>query len=278
MKYIYLIFMFFIFNSYATKPEKLLKNLNCKYLKSGVDLDSQDSLDLLFDYKIYKQIIKDNILDELIKKSGFEPNDENRMIFFAAISKDLQNQITKSFENNSCNSSTNILLAQDSLVSQVEMTRSLTSAVQAMALSISKPASSGKFWLGIGAVFFVLGAEFGWFKNFTKITDFYTNTKEKIVGVSEFLGRKLVENSFLKRYVYIDYLEDHKYVNKLGKEFGEIIKWLEEDKDGCKYDWLMNAGSIVLLKKGINLKDLLKIKKGDVNAYIWPIDLVSKKP
>jgi hypothetical protein len=170
------------------------------------------------------------------------------------------------------------LLAQDSLVSQVEMTRSLTSAVQAMALSISKPALSGKFWIAVGAVFFVLGAEFGWFKNFIKITDFYTNTKEKVVGVSEFFGRKLVENSFLKRYVYIDYLEDHKYVNKLGKEFDEIIKWLEEDKDGSKHDWLMNIGSIVLLKKGINLKKLLNSKDGEVNAYYWSIDLVSKKP
>ncbi len=275
MKRFYFIFILFILNCSGTKTEKLLKNLNCKYLDLGVDIDnSGESLDLLFDYKIYKQLIKDNILDELIKKSGFEPNEENRLIFFAAISKDLQKQITKSFESTSCSFESNDhLLTKEMLTAQSEMTRSLTSAMQSMALTMAKPASSGKFWLIVGGIFFILGAEFGWFKNFKEITDFYTKTKEKTLKIGGILGRKLVEVTPLEKIVSLDYLDDHRYVNQLEQRFKDIITWIKDDKTKSRHEALKKANKITFMDK--NGKQIIFTKTGN-NSWTTGFEEINK--
>ena len=269
------------------KKDTPFRDLSHKLLKDGISID-EDSLDLVFDYKLYKKLVTDSLLDDLILQSGFEPNDENRMIFFSVISKDLQEQIKNSFMGSLNNENHNYVSHRDmqyrDMQYQAEMTRSMMTLVQSMASNIKRPENSGKYGLAFVGILIVVAAEFGFFGKAIKISHWFFNVKDKIHNASESASAsakgfwdkvwsKTVEKTFLKDIIYLDYtkgdsvamnfLENYKRFERAIKDDPEIVKKLAE----CKRISLSDRKGRVLVCPECNGPDEL----------IWDVRDCSKK-
>ncbi len=171
-------FNWFSFNVLTAKwfKKELAKDLRAVLINQGIDLE-ESAEDLIFEYKIYKKLIQDSLLDELIKNAGLEPNEENRMIFFSALSKDIQNHVKKSFsnftENKNQPKNRNQNIAQDyhnrsnfngmdpSFYYQAEMTRNLYSMLPFMNSKSDESKGIKKRHLVLGGVLIYFITKFG---------------------------------------------------------------------------------------------------------------------
>lgn len=231
-------------------PDVPFKDLSHKFLIDGIQIDD-DSLDLVFDYKLYKKLLIDNILDNLILDAGFEPNDENRMIFFSVISKDLQQQIKRSFSRDSENKNHDTYsqnnaqyrdMQYQNMQYQTEMTRSMLTLAQTAISSMKKSENKGKYGLAFGGFIALLMAEFGFFGKAVKISNWFFNAKDKIHDFAETVAMKstsfwgsvksnTVENTFLKHVIYRDFTKGDPVAENFIKNYERFKRTIKDDKE-----------------------------------------------
>ncbi|MBD3273479.1 hypothetical protein GF385_03985 [Candidatus Dependentiae bacterium] len=238
-KGILLIFLFLsTFNN--LKPwfnkNKLSKDLRSVLVDQGIDME-QSATNLLFDYQIYKKMIQDEFLDKLIKKAGFEANEENRTIFFSAISKDLQEHIKKSFSEFTRSPNTSI---DPNLYLQLEMTRNFPAILTSMGSKIQKSKNSSKFYLVLVAVAAYFITKFGILGKSIKLSYGYMKAKENVDKISEktknttsYLWNKLRKfgQTVGRPFTLMDYSKDYKDSEEFFKFYRLFENILKDDKE-----------------------------------------------
>lgn len=269
-----------------------LKGLQHKILNNDIHIDN-DSLDLVFDYKLYKKLLVDNILDDLILDAGFEPNSENRMIFFSAISKDLQKKITNVLspiiKNDDYQFYNSTVSPYDSMQYknmqyQTEMARSMATLAQTAISTIKQPENKRKYGLAFGGFMVLLMAEFGFFGKVLKISNWFLNVKDKINNVTGTVSTKskgffyntwenIVEKTFLKNIIYRDFTKGDPVAENFIENYEQFEQTIKDDKEIIKL--LGKCNKIMLCdKKG---KALLCPNCVGPDDLYWRIRDFSKK-
>ena len=200
-------FNWFSFNILSAKwlKKELAKDLRTVLMNQAVDLE-ESAEDLIFEYKIYKKLIQDSLLDELIENAGLEPNQENRMIFFSAISKDLQDHIKESFsdfsDNKNQSENRNQHPVQDypnrsnfngmdpSFYYQAEMTRGLYSMLPFMNSRSDESKGIKIRHLVLGGVIIYFFTKFGVISTGIKVLNKYIKTTESVGDLVSKVGEK----------------------------------------------------------------------------------------
>ncbi len=261
MKKNLLLLMFLSFSLLAKQTCKnlLLKDISEKYLKSGVNLEAQDSFDLLFEYEIYQKLIKDlnikDLLDRVIENAGFIPTDENRMIFFSAISKELRDKIKFSFDSVTGGSNYGNQVNfqnSDMLAYQTEMTRTLTSLLQHVNTKINDNVGVKRKYLIMAVIGAFIASELGFFKKMIGMSHFYMKNKERVVKKVDAFG------SWIKRktdpvtdiFVRKDYASQNPKLKKFVSALKQFKTELYDTQDWHGDKYLGSAEKIVVECKG----------------------------
>lgn len=229
--------------------KELAKDLRSVLVKQGIDLED-GAEDLIFEYKIYKKLIQDSLLDDLIKNAGLEPNEENRMIFFSAISKDLRDHIKQSFIGFTGNNNqpftknypngSNFNYVDPNFYYQAEMTRNLPAIIAAMGSKVGESKSIDKIYLALGAAFIYFVTKFGILGRGIKIGYKYMQAKENVNSfvskTSEVTGNiwsKLSKfgRSVIRPFMLVDYVDDYEESQEFFKFYKLFEEVLRDDRD-----------------------------------------------
>lgn len=113
-------------------------------------------------------------------------------------------------------------------------------------------------------------------KEFKDNNETYKSATNKLSKMFNFIGRKTVESTPLNRYVRIDYLKDHEYIDKLKKGLDDFMGWVADDITQTRYQELLKAKNIIIADENrVPLEWYVDGKRE--NTYVWPINLEPKK-
>ncbi|MFH1461796.1 MAG: hypothetical protein ABIF12_02540 [bacterium] len=232
-----------------SNKQVLLKDFRSVFIPDEIDL-RQDTQDLLFQYQVYKKLIQDNFLDQLIKDSGFEPNQETRTIFFSALTKELQDVIKKSFTDFAQNNNGGVIKNNTSgpinngfdpnLFLQADMTRNLSTALASLNSNLNKTKEfkiKNVFLLGL--ITYIV-AKSNIITGTIKTSYNYIKAKENIKGKSSrvisFIDRsinkiKVLGRDFLGLVIPVDHSQGHDESAEFFKFYEYFERYLKSDKE-----------------------------------------------
>ena len=229
--------------------KELAKDLRSVLIRQGIDLED-GAEDLIFEYKIYKKLIQDSLLDDLIKNAGLELNEENRMIFFSAISKDLRDHIKQSFSEFTGNNNqpftknhpngSNFNGVDPYFYYQTEMTRNLPAIIAAMGSKVGESKAINKIYLALGAAFIYFVTKFGILGRGIKIGYKYMQAKENVDSfvsktseVTSNIWSKLSKfgRSVIRPFTLVDYADDYEESQEFFKFYKLFEEILRDDRD-----------------------------------------------
>jgi hypothetical protein len=227
---------------------QLITDLKSVFANKSIDVKDKQQ-DILFDYQVYKKLIQDNFLDDLIIKSGFEPNQETRAIFFSALTKELQDTIKKSFTEYT---GSNVNNFDPNVFMQAEMTRNLSSVLNNLNSKLDKENSIKTKHLILGGIFLYLFAKLGFIRSAFKASFNLLKAAENVDGKSSkvfgFINSTIKKTSalgrsFLTNIYPVDFSKDVKESEEFFTFYEFFEKYLKNDKDFVR-DFAKNYESI----------------------------------
>lgn len=235
---------------YGSKKSDLITDFKDIFINKNIDI-KDDSQNMLFEYQIYKKLIQENFLDDLIIKSGFEPNQETRTMFFSALTKEFQDVIKKSFTNfsgnnlNSNNFDPNVFM-------QAETTRNLSSVINSLNSKLNQDntiKTRHLIWTGI---FLYLFAKLSFIRSAFKTSFNFLKAAENVDGkTSKFFGfinstigkTSELSRNILTHFLPVDFSKDVKESEEFFRFYEFFEQYLKNDKDFVK-DFAKNYESI----------------------------------
>lgn len=259
----------------GANKQVLLKDFRSVFITDEIDL-KQDSQDLLFQYQVYKKLIQDNFLDQLIIDSGFEPNQETRSIFFSALTIELQDVIKKSFSDfiqnsgnqaPSNNSGGTVFSGIDpNLFLQAEMTRNFSTALA----SLSNTKEFKIKNLIIGGLILYLITKFNVIREVVKTSFNYLKAKDNIVAkTSPFIS--FIDSSInqiglsakgvLSRFIPVDYSKNIPSSSEFFKFYEHFETVLKSDDEFVKNKALHYEYIDVVYKTNEGVSTYIRLSK-----------------
>lgn len=238
------------FSILGANNSELIENLKPHFVNKGINTQN-DSNNLLFEQQVYKKLIQENFLDELIIKSGFEPNQETRTIFFSALTKELQDVIKKSFSDFS-GTSLNTNSIDPNIFMQAEMTRNLSAVINSLNSKLDKENTIKTKHLIIGGIVLYLFAKLSFLRSIFRTTFNFFKTSENVDGKSSktfgFVNSTISKTSeigrnFLSNFFPVDFSKDVEDAQELFGYYEFLEKYLKNDKEFVKnhaknYEWI----------------------------------------